>query len=58
MSAKLHFKFHCKLRTVRATPPGAPSSKFWMKKIENMLDWRPAFLHRIMGLAKGTAKMV
>jgi hypothetical protein len=55
MSAKLHFKFHCKLRTVRATPPGAPSSKFWMKKIENMLDWRPAFLHRIMGLAKGTA---
>jgi hypothetical protein len=29
-----------------------------MKKIENMQDWRPAFLHRIMGLAKGRAKMV
>jgi hypothetical protein len=29
-----------------------------MKKIEKMLDWRRAFLHRIMELAKGTAKMV
>jgi hypothetical protein len=29
-----------------------------MKKIENILDWRPAFLHRIMGLAKTRAKMI
>jgi hypothetical protein len=29
-----------------------------MKEIENMLDWRPEFLHTIMGLAKARAKMV